>query len=48
MTTSFGTEDLPVLQLLLHEAFERILTLEDEKKKALRKSANASADESAE
>ena len=47
-TTSFGTEDLPVLQLLLHEAYERILTLEAEKKKAARASADGSADASAE
>lgn len=45
-TTSFSTEDLPVLQLLLHEAYERILTLEDEKKKASRQTADGSTDES--
>lgn len=47
-TTSFATEDLPVLQLLLHEAYERILTLEQEKKKAARASAASAADESGE
>ena len=43
-TTSFSTEDLPVLQMLLHEAYERILTLEDEKKKALRQSSDSAAE----
>lgn len=43
-TTSFGTEDLPVLQHLLHEAYARILTLEDEKKKAARQSGDAQAE----
>ena len=36
-TTSFSTEDIPVLQTLLQDAFRRILELEDEKKKAARR-----------
>lgn len=41
-TTSFSTEDLPVLQLLLQEAYGRILMLEDENKKAARQTADTS------